>query len=234
MVNRSLIQRSTPSKRPSYKDYEEDLRKDFFCSCAYCSSMEIEAGIGFSIDHYIPKSKPEGKLLENEFSNLLWVCSQCNSRKKDFLPNPEQKARGHIIIRPDEMIGADHICCDPDNPNELKGKTTTGEFHIQRLFLNKRGHVIIRQKRRELLDDAHYVLEGIRSLRKVAFDNLKQSDKGPYQRFYKEVLKKHDSVVAGEMDELLRTYASSPHNITDPEDKEKDRLRKKCLKEMLE
>jgi len=37
------------TKKSNYQDYREDLRYDFWYSCAYCSITELEAmGIGLS------------------------------------------------------------------------------------------------------------------------------------------------------------------------------------------
>lgn len=52
-----LVKRSSPGHKPTYGEYREVLRHDFFYSCAYCTLMEAEAkGISYEIDHFLPRS----------------------------------------------------------------------------------------------------------------------------------------------------------------------------------
>ena len=67
------VTRSFVAPKGSYANYRQDLRVDFWYSCAYCSITEVEAqGIAFEIDHYAPHSKfPE---LKHDYGNLMYSC----------------------------------------------------------------------------------------------------------------------------------------------------------------
>src|SRR5665213_225251 len=81
----SLVERSiVPPDRP-YQEYKEVLREDFLWQCAYCTISEYEAqAIRMTIDHYEPrKARPD---LENNYNNLMYACSDCNSYKGDRCP----------------------------------------------------------------------------------------------------------------------------------------------------
>ncbi len=153
--------------------------------------MEREAGgVGFTIDHYIPKSSAEGKPLEHTFLNLLWSCGDCNSYKGTYRPNETARDRGLVVIRPDTMVPSDHMELDEETPLELLPKTTTGDFTIARLDLNRPGLQRIRSARFQIDGARRYVSEGVSALSRTALDQLSPSARGPYIKLRELVLSK--------------------------------------------
>lgn len=140
MIN-NLLKRSEVEKSNNYSDYKQELRKDFFYSCGYCSTSEAEFHGNFEIDHYLPQKKhPE---LKNDYNNLIWSCFECNRAKGDFDSSNNQ----YKIFRPDEYCADDHFELEND---VLKGKThEIGETTINILRLNSKRLRTLRTIRRE-------------------------------------------------------------------------------------
>ncbi len=232
MTSQPPIRRSFPPQKSNYKEYKEELRSDFFNSCAYCGIMEREsAGVGFSIDHYIPKESPEGKPLEHAFLNLLLCCNDCNSYKGTYLARDLEKEKGKIIIRPDEMVPADHLMLDENDPCELASKTTTGEFNIAKLDLNRPGLKRIRAVRHQCYQSKEIIEQGIRALSSVALDNLEPAQKTRLIKLRHDILKKRDGL-GDDVEKLLADYARSPLRLPDPEGKVRTKARKRKLREL--
>jgi 5-methylcytosine-specific restriction endonuclease McrA len=93
-----IFHRSIPEY--SYRDYtryRKLLRSDFQFRCAYCLTLETHIGgeANFTIDHYRPRrgrfARPD---LEAVYSNLYWICRECNENKGDDWTTPEQEAAG--------------------------------------------------------------------------------------------------------------------------------------------
>ena len=227
------IRRSNPPTKKHYAEYQENLRSDFFNSCAYCTVMEKEAGgVGFSVDHYIPRSKPEGKHIEHAYDNLLWACSDCNSYKYNYLPDIAQARRGCTIIRPDTMIPSDHLYMDDQRPKQLTARTTTGDFNISKLDLNRPGLQQIREIRITLEGSSAFVAEGIRALSSASIDGLKPRFRARFIKLREKLLgkaKEYDE----EFDSLLREYARSPLRIPDPDRRTRAKDRKERLRMLL-
>lgn len=223
------IKRSSPPKRNHYRDYEEDLRHDFFNTCAYCSVMEQEAGgVGFTVDHYVPKSNPEGKSLEHSFANLLWVCADCNSYKGTYWPTDSQREAGKVVIRPDEMIPVQHLDLDDEDPSTLQAKTVTGKFNLDKLDLNRPGLRKVRVIRNQLLGAKEYVRAGVAAFSSVAIDGLSKDSRGTFVQLRDRIVGKAKELEE-EVDDLLREYARSPLRCPDPGRKERSKKRKDLL-----
>jgi hypothetical protein len=232
MPSQPPIRRSNPPQKTNYKEYKEELRSDFFNSCAYCGIMEIEsAGVGFSIDHYIPKESPEGKPLEHAFLNLLLSCDDCNSYKGKYFASAIQKDLGQVIIRPDEMIPSDHIMLDENDLCELASKTKTGVFNIEKLDLNRPGLKRIRAARHQCYQAQEIIEQGIKALSSVALDNLEPAQKARLIKLRHDILKIKDRF-SEDVDKLLADYARSPLRFPDPDGKARTRARRKKLKEL--
>ena len=232
MPSQPPIRRSNPPQKSNYTQYKEELRSDFFNSCAYCGIMESEsAGVGFSIDHYIPKETPEGKPLENTYLNLLLSCGDCNTYKGKYLASAIQKDRGLVIIRPDVMVPADHLMLDETDPCELASETTTGRFNIAKLDLNRPGLKKIRAIRHRCFQAKEIIEQGIRALSSVALDNLEPSQKARLLKIRHDIFQ-IKSGFDGDIDKLISDYARSPLRLPDPEKKERTKARKKLLKEL--
>ena len=79
------IVRSTPPPKGHYRDYFEDLKKDFGGKCAYCNLSYDSITTPFEVDHFIPKKtfqdvKPH---LLTDYTNLVFSCKKCNLAKRD-------------------------------------------------------------------------------------------------------------------------------------------------------
>lgn len=93
------IVRSSPTPRSHYRDYKEDLIRDFGGRCAYCNLRRDSITTFFEIDHFIPKKVFEGKRddLLTDYNNLVLACKKCNLAKgKKFegdisLPDPKNE-----------------------------------------------------------------------------------------------------------------------------------------------
>lgn len=226
------IRRSTPPPKSHYSDYIEDLRRDFYNSCAYCTVMEREAGgVGLTIDHYIPRSVPAGKCLAHSYANLILACADCNRFKSDYYPNDTQRERGLFVIRPDEMVPNDHLEIDDDDLPMLQGKTPTGEFNIEKLDLNRPGLKKLRRNRLRLDGYRQFVQEGIRALRSVAIDRLGRRQRAKFIKLRNEVLRTAEDSDK-DFDELISNFARSSLRPVDPDKKARARARKRRLEKL--
>ncbi len=164
----SLVRRSPVVGLRAYGDARNDLRHDFWYSCAYCTITEMEAtGIGFEIDHYEPVvSHPE---LELEYSNLYYSCQHCNNPKRHH-PTAAARALGMRFFRADQDVADAHFELDQ---NSLKGKDReVGEYTVRMLRLNRVPLRTLRDLRRRLGHATQSILEGMRALKAVRVDEL--------------------------------------------------------------
>ena len=97
-----------PQKR-HYRDYREELARDFNGRCAYTDCSHKWWGDGFHIDHFVPK-KPKvtdgGRLAafqarEHTYTNLVYACPQVNRAKSNDWPSEDPdisvvEGRGYI------------------------------------------------------------------------------------------------------------------------------------------
>lgn len=164
LVSRSVVE---PGKR--YPEYRQPLRKDFFYSCAYCSTTEFEAqAVRMTIDHYEPRTARRD--LENEYSNLMYACDICNERKGNRYPPPEARAEGHRFFRADTDARQDHFELYEDN--KVESKTKLGEFNIQVLDLNREALINLRDIRTRMSKCLPLIAEGVFALRHYPIDQL--------------------------------------------------------------
>lgn len=224
--NLPTVIRSKVEPRKNYRNYLNDLRLDFYYSCAYCSLMEQEScGYRFEIDHYYPTSKyPE---LESDYNNLMYSCEKCNSYKSTYAPVATQLSKGHVIIRADE----DH----PQNHFELKGVrlkgiTPTGEFNIDWLNLNRFQLRKIRELRQKLSKAREFIAFGIKSLASIRIDRIRPNKRLLFLHTIKQ-FKARDLQIITSFDELAEKIAKSPLIEDDPEKKMQLENRRKYLKE---
>ncbi len=214
--------RSDPKKLVShYREYREELRVDFWYSCAYCSLTEIEAGgVRFTIDHFHPVSdRPE---LELSYSNLLWCCDHCNSRKSDLRIPSEALLAGFRFYRPDEDAFADHFrgstVADPEDYGQfaIVPVSPAGQFTVEMLLLNSKGKRDIRALRQRLYESEAVVLGGLRELTRVRLDRI-----NPRARTTLQARRKELSSDAKEMSEclteLVQLASRAPLVDVDPE-----------------
>lgn len=209
--NSVLVTRSEVTAGLPYTEYRPQLRYDFFHSCAYCTMTECEAqALSFSIDHYEPRQKaPE---LENEYSNLMYACTICNTYKSDRSPPPTARAAGYRFFRPDQDIYQQHFERDG---LKLKTKTNTGFYTSQVLYLDRLALKRVRRARKKLADCDRLITEGILALRNFPLDQLPPHVKGAAARAIRQMTSFAEGFAEG-IDQILREQARSPLLDKDP------------------
>jgi 5-methylcytosine-specific restriction endonuclease McrA len=203
-----------------YKEYLPALRKDFLYSCAYCTITEAETKAkGMSIDHYEPvTARPD---LENEYTNLMYVCEVCNSYKGDRTPPESARNAGLRFFKADEDVRSEHF---KPNGVEVEGKTPVGEFTVDAVDLNRDGLQKIRALRRKLIDSEEFAAEGIAALASFPIDRIGPLVRGEALAAINEALKLTEDAF-DDFDELLMEFAKSP--LLADEETEEERQRKK-------
>lgn len=76
-----IVRRKKYETRNNYSEYKEILVEDFHGVCGYCGKKMEHLLDKYQIDHFAPKSK--FKDLENEYSNLVLACPNCNRLKSN-------------------------------------------------------------------------------------------------------------------------------------------------------
>lgn len=125
-----IARRSNVGKRSPYGEYLEILRKDFGNICGYCGKSELVTKNTFEIDHFIPKKyAPE---LEEDYSNLVYSCYECNRKKASKWPSKNrhiQFVNGVGFIDPASKEYDEHI--ERDGEGNIIGKTAAGQYMVQ-------------------------------------------------------------------------------------------------------
>jgi hypothetical protein len=166
---RKIDRASRIQNKGVYTDWKDQISKDCYEQCVYCS---INEGPWGGIDHYhIDHFKPQSKFehLTHVITNLYHCCPICNKFKLDDWPNDCDNL--DVVCYPDP---SDHNYCDifeisPSNYN-IKGKYVAAEYVVNRLYLNRpqlvyeRREYFLTTRAMELITEAKSVLE-------VAIDN---------------------------------------------------------------
>lgn len=88
----SKITRAHDPTVETWKNFPDCLRWEFGFTCAICLLHEHDfvlpgtgvSGTGqFSVEHKVLKSTPAGKVVENDYTNCLYLCRFCNSARGD-------------------------------------------------------------------------------------------------------------------------------------------------------
>jgi hypothetical protein len=191
---------------------------------------ETEAhAIRFNIDHYEPrKARPD---LKGAYSNLMWSCDECNTRKGDRCPPPAARAAGERFFRPDEDLYEDHFA---RTGIRLEAKTKVGDFSIDGLDLNRQGLLRLRRLRERLEKCDAEVLGGVLALRRFPIDQLPPRIRGQAVRNIRQAVSMA-SQMADAIDALLRENARSQFIDPDPgsEARAKERTAKFRQREAL-
>lgn len=131
-----LINKQKDSQPSSgkYSDWKEQIAKECFYQCVYCSIHEAQFGgiDHYHIDHFKPKSKfPED---EDNILNLFYACPICNRFKSDDWPGePELNALSYINPSVFDYTDLFEI-----NENFIIiGKYIAANYIILRLYLNR-------------------------------------------------------------------------------------------------
>ncbi|MEF0943599.1 HNH endonuclease [Rhizobium sp. BR 362] len=198
-----VIRSGVPDGRP-YDEYKQTLRRDFLYSCAYCTMSEAEAqAIRFTIDHYEPKSaRPD---LECVYSNLMYACDECNTRKGPRTVPEVARADGIRFFRPDQDQFADHFA---RQGLLLKGLTKLAEFTVDAVDLNRLSLRRIRELRIRLSNCEELVAAGIRGLSTFRIDQLPPHIRKRAQEAIQQLSDANDSMEAA-IRKILHEYAKS-------------------------
>lgn len=223
----ALVQRTPVAPGLPYTEYKQNLRYDFYYSCAYCCVTESEAGgVRFTIDHYEPQKARED--LVNVYDNLMWTCDECNRRKGDRTPPQKARDNGYRFFRPDYDVHLDHFALEG---NILKSKTNTGYFTIQSLDLNRDALLRVRVARRRIYECEEAVAAGVLALSKFPIDRLPTNIRGPALRAIKQLVETQDTITKS-LEDMLREHAKSHMLDEDAEADARSEERRKKLQEL--
>ena len=78
----------------------------------------------------------------------MYCCPACNRLKGDFWPPADPHTARQRLLHPGRDDLAQHLRAEPDG--RLTALTHTGAFHIERLRLNRRPLLVLRQARQEV------------------------------------------------------------------------------------
>lgn len=218
------VVRSKVPPRASYSDYREELRWDFWFSCAYCTLSEAEAAaIGFQIDHFEPQD-PQN----DSYENLMWSCQRCNRHKSNIWPPPQVLQKGYRYIRPDSDYPDDHLRLDG---LDLRWMTLPGEFTVRTLRLNRKQLKDLREIRRRLYKSKLAVAHGLQVLTRFNADKLKREGR---HKFREALLSaKVQATLLDEAEQrmaLVRSINRSAQIDPEPTDKKEAVERREYLK----
>lgn len=217
-ISHEIVIRSQVEQKADYGLYRQELRYDFFYSCAYCTMTEAEGqAVRYVIDHYIPRNaRPE---LTHAYENLMYACDLCNMRKSDRYPPEAARNAGLRYFRPDQDKRSEHFKCEEV---ELEGVSATGEFTIDELDLNREQLRRLRGLRERLSKCVPLVEAGIMSLRTFQYDQLPPGMRGPAVKAIGRARDLADDLVQ-DIDEVLRAHAKS--EMIDPDESEDGKKR---------
>jgi len=141
---------STQPESGTYSDWKEQIAKECFYQCIYCSINEAQFGgiDHYHIEHYRPKSLEQFKKFENDITNLYYCCPICNRFKSNDWPDDPDSLE--IICYPDPSI---HNYSDLFDFSEIDysvvGLYCSTKYITERLYLNR--PQLLYERREELL-----------------------------------------------------------------------------------
>jgi hypothetical protein len=116
----------------------EQVRRRAQGACEFCGTSEISIGNLLTIDHFQPQSKGGS----DDIENLIYACIACNQYKQDYWPASEALP---ALWNPRQEPATQHLVEQLDG--QLTPLTSTGEFTIERLRLNRPQLILARQQR---------------------------------------------------------------------------------------
>lgn len=223
LQRRPPVVRGEVPARSRYQEYRQDLRSDFWFSCAYCTMTEHEAsGLSFEIDHYLPRAKhPQ---LQSEYENLMYSCMQCNRNKGDLSPEVDGFPPHCYFIRPDHEHPAEHLALEDLRYVPV---TDTGEFNIQALGLNRQILRRLRKLRERLGHSQNFIANGIADLARLPLDQIRKEWRAQVLWRRKKIGESYKA-----LHDMIRDLARSELLDEDPQRVELASRRRKHLNEM--
>ena len=128
------------------QERREAVRRLYGERCGYCGVREVEAGSELEIDHFQPRSVGGN----DELDNLVYCCPTCNRLKGDFWPVGDPVTSPRRLLHPLRDDLSHHL--QETSDGRIKALTETGAFHVERLRLNRRPLVALRQARRAVIE----------------------------------------------------------------------------------
>ena len=213
----------TPGRQ--YGDYRENLRADFWFACAYCTISEMEAsGIGFQIDHFQPTACGGSDV----YDNLMYSCSTCNNRKRDYWP---KAATQEAILKVDIDVPDEHLAADEADLEQVVHLTKKGATTIAVVDLNRQAMRVVRRNRRRLGYSRQLIASGLRHLRGLNVDFLPPAIRFRVRSMVKD-LESDTTEVERVVREEVERQCRSELLDTDPELRERTRARREWLKQL--
>jgi hypothetical protein len=129
------VRSENPPQFTDYRHYKPFLRREFSRRCVYCLLPDgIKGAEAFGCEHYAPKKRFSAR--ETLYTNLLYACNVCNSRKGNYWPSAQQRAQGCYVLNPCLHTMAEHVrykrC-------RARHRSETGLFFAELLDLNEDG-----------------------------------------------------------------------------------------------
>ncbi len=173
--------RSTQPETGSYSDWKEQIARECYYQCIYCSINEAQFGgiDHYHIEHYKPKSIDRFKDLEDDICNLFYSCPICNRFKSNDWPNDADDLE--VVCYPDPSVHnySELFRVNQDN-YKVEGTYLSTRYMAERLYLN-RPQLIYERRETVLKDREEKVTKALDNLlnRLEAdnFDLLKESSK---------------------------------------------------------
>lgn len=166
----------------TYSDWKEQIAKECYFQCIYCSINEAQFGgiDHYHIEHYKPKSIPRFKALENDICNLFYSCPICNRFKSNDWPNDADDLNVVCYPNPSEFDYSELFSINSDD-YKVNGEYISTKYMTERLYLN-RPQLLYERREAFLKEREQVVTNAIDDLfdklnNKDDFDMLKESSK---------------------------------------------------------
>jgi hypothetical protein len=190
--------RAQPTKG-TYSDWKEQIAKECFYQCVYCSIHEAQFGgiNNFHIDHYRPKSV--FKKLENDICNLFYSCPICNRFKSDDWPNEPDL---DLVSYPNPSNIDYSELFDVNKDYLVDGRYTASKYLELRLYLN-RAQLIFERREQVKVRAATILMKELSLL----IDKLNDDDLKEANEAYKALTSIQSKIQElGELRKKIRPY----------------------------
>lgn len=140
--------------------FRDCLRWEFGFTCAVCLLHErhfVLPGTGvdgtgqWTVEHIVLKSTPEGKPLENIYTNCLFMCRLCNTTRGNR--HSHQKVDGTRLLNPIDDVWAEHFQVNGERLDPLEGDKDAS-YTETAYGINDYEHVARRRAMGQLLRDS--------------------------------------------------------------------------------